>query len=530
MSEKVLLGDEAVALGAIHAGISAAYGYPGTPSTEIMEYLQEYSAKNGKPLAKWCSNEKTAYEDAVGTSMVNKRAIVTMKHVGLNVAADAFMNSVLLDIQGGLVLVVADDPGMHSSQSEQDTRYFTDFAKTFCFEPRNQQEAYEMTKEAFEVSEKFNVPVVLKLVTRLSHSRAVVKTGDQREENPLKKFTSKTGWITLPSTSRAHYAKLLKDQEAFIDYSESTDYNPLTINPSFKDYGVITTGLGRNYYEENKKDLENEPSHLHISVYPMPVDKIRKLAESVDRVLVIEEGYSYVERLMRGVLPQEKAIDGKENGVVPPYGELNPDNVRQALNLPPRKSVEAKVDVEMPGRPPQLCMGCPHKDTFDAMNAALGNFDESIVTSDIGCYTLGFLPPYEAIETALCMGASIGMAKGAAEAGYHPVVATIGDGTFMHSGVPSLVDAISANTNMTLILMDNCTTGMTGGQDTILSSPEIQKVVEGIGVDPEHIKVINPLPKHTEANTKIVLDEINYKGLSVIIPLRECIQTLKKKK
>ncbi|MCG8569445.1 MAG: thiamine pyrophosphate-dependent enzyme [Spirochaetes bacterium] len=528
MAQMVLLGDEAVAMGAIDAGVSIAYGYPGTPSTEIMEYIQEYADKHNKPYAKWCSNEKTAYEAAVGVSLAGKRSIITMKHVGLNVAADAYLNSVLFNIQGGIVLAVADDPGMHSSQSEQDSRYFNDFAKAICLEPRNQQEAYEMTKDAFDLSEKFQVPVMIKLVTRLSHSRAVVNTGSVREENPLHKDPNRDGWFTLPNIARKQYAKLLNDQKDFLNYTENSPYNPLTINKNFKDFGVITTGIARNYYEENFDDFDQLPSHLHISAYPMPVEKIRKLAENVNRIVVLEEGYSYVERLLRGILPGNLPIDGKENSAVPPYGELNPDNIRQALGLPEIKGQNLS-DLKLPGRPPQLCVGCSHIDTYTAINEAVRDFDESLVTSDIGCYTLGYFPPYNTIESCLCMGASITMAKGAADAGLFPVLATIGDSTFMHSGITGLVDALSTNTNMIIVIMDNSTTAMTGGQDTVFSSSRIHEVVLGTGIDPEHVHVIEPLKKNHEKNVEIFKKEIAYKGVSVIIPLRECIQTLRRK-
>jgi indolepyruvate ferredoxin oxidoreductase alpha subunit len=494
-----------------------------------MEYLLGHSNETDGPRANWCSNEKTAYEAAVGCSMVGQRALVTMKHVGLNVAADPFMNSPLMDIQGGLVLAVADDPGQHSSQNEQDSRFYADFAKIICLEPRNQQEAYEMTKEAFELSERFRIPVMLKLVTRLSHSRAVVTRGKKREENKMQKFKNKTGWITLPGISRKAWAHILEQQEEFLEYTEGSEYNPLVINGDLKEYGVVTTGLARNYYEENLEELAVKPSHLHISAYPIPEEKVKKLAEAVDRVVVIEEGYPLVERLLRGILPGEKVINGKMDAVVPPTGELDPDNIRPALGLAASEGLSMMAG-NLPGRPPQLCKGCPHEDSFNALNDVLADFNESIVTSDIGCYTLGYLPPYNAIETALCMGASITMARGAADAGFHPVVAVIGDSTFMHSGLTGLVDAVSRNVNMTVMILDNSTTAMTGGQDTIVSSSGLKQAVLGLGVDPDHVKEFIPLSKNRKENVEIIRKEIDYNGISVIIPIRECIQTLKKKK
>ena len=259
---------------------------------------------------------------------------------------------------------------------------------------------------------------------------------------------------------------------------------------------MITTGLGGNYYEENLAELASPPPRLQIGAYPLPVEKIRRLAERVRRLVVIEEGYPFVERLLRGLLPGRVEVLGKEGGPVPRSGELDPDNVRPAMGLPGRKGQEP-AGLELPARPPQLCAGCPHRDTYDALNLAREGLPESLVTSDIGCYTLGYLPPYSAIESCVCMGASVGMAKGASEAGFRPVTAVIGDSTFLHSGITPLLDAVAAGTDLTLIILDNSTTAMTGCQETLLTSERIRKLVEGIGVEPAHIRVINPLRRHT---------------------------------
>ena len=529
MPEMVLLGDEAVAMGAIHAGITSAYAYPGTPSTEILEYLIRYSEKNKYPVAQWCTNEKTAYETALGTSFAGKRSIVAMKHVGLNVAADPFMNSAIVDIHGGLVVVVADDPSMHSSQNEQDSRYFADFARIICLEPTNQQEAYEMTKEAFELSERYRIPVMIRLVTRLAHSRSVVNVDGKREENPLQKVANSASWILLPSNARRQWHDLLVVQQELKNYSEQSEHNPLELNPDFTDYGVITTGLAKNYYLENLPDLPNQPSHLHISAYPMPAEKIRQLAAHVRKLIILEEGYPFVERFVRGVLPHQVEISGKEDGNVPPEGELTPDNIRPALSLKAREA-KVKTGFPLPGRPPQLCPGCPHADTYDAIKKALADFEQTMVTSDIGCYTLGALPPYSAIESTVNMGASVGMAKGAAEAGFHPVVAVIGDSTFLHSGITPLIDAVAHNANMTLIILDNETVGMTGGQPTMLPSSRLETVVTGVGVPKEHLRVITAHRKYTEENIRVIREEIDYRGLSVVIAVRECVETAKRHK
>ena len=529
MKDLVLLGDEALALGAVHAGVSSVYGYPGTPSTEITEYLLEYAEEHGKPFVRWCSNEKTALEEALGVSFVGKRALVTMKHVGLNVAADPFVNSALLGINGGVVLAVADDPGMHSSQNEQDTRFYADFARIICLEPRNQQEAYVMVREAFDISEKYTVPVIVRLTTRLSHSRASVMPDEPRGENELEKAANPKEWMLIPSLARKRWRNLLERQPEFLRFTEESARNDLNINGLFTDYGIITAGLGGNYYEENIADLPDMPSRLHVSVYPLPIEKIRKLADGVAKIIVIEEGYPFIEKQLQGILPQRVAISGKLDGTLPPDGELNPDNVRKALGLPEREGTRAETGT-LPGRPPQLCAGCPHVDTYTALNETLKDFKQSVVTSDIGCYALGAVPPYNSIETIVCMGASIGMAKGISEAGLKPAVAVIGDSTFLHSGMTPLVDAVSCGTGMTVLIVDNETVAMTGGQETILPSSKLKPLIEGIGVDPEHICVLDAHRRSHDENVSIMKRELAYEGLSVIISVRECIESAKKRR
>ena len=525
MSEQVLLGDEAVALGAVHAGLTAAYAYPGTPSTEIVEFLIRYAAKHEGIQATWTTNEKTAYEAALGVSFAGRRTLVAMKHVGLNVAADPFMNSAIVDLGGGLVVVVADDPGMHSSQNEQDTRFYADFARTMCLEPANAQEAYEMTRRAFDLSEQFHVPVVIRLVTRLAHSRGVVRLGDSRPQNPLRMPQNREAWTLLPANARRLWRDLLDRQHDLRAYASRTAENQLTLaNTSL---GVVTCGIARNYFEENLPDLTFQPSHLHIGAYPMPVDLLRKLVAHVDAVLVLEDGYPFVERALRGVLPPQKEIRGKLTGTLPPDGELTPDIVRTGLGLAVHVGVAAP-SIPVPQRPPQLCAGCPHIDTFNALLKATEGMDAR-VTSDIGCYTLGALPPYNAIDSCVCMGASIGMARGAADAGFHPAVAVIGDSTFLHSGITPLVDAIVADTNMTLIIADNEVVAMTGGQPSAIPSSRIEPLLKGLGVNPEHLHVLDTHPRLVDRNAEVLRREIEYKGLSVIVTVRECIDTARDK-
>jgi indolepyruvate ferredoxin oxidoreductase alpha subunit len=547
-----LLGDEAVALGAIHAGLSAAYGYPGTPSTEILEYLIEKSGQNSL-IAKWCSNEKTALEAALGVSFAGKRAIVTMKHVGLNVAADPYMNSALLGINGGLVVAVADDPGMHSSQGEQDSRYYSAFALAPCLEPRNQQEAYDLCREAFEVSERYHLPVMLRLCTRLSHARAAVRPASAGKQNALSKMKDRSYWTLLPAYARRNYNELIKKQGQLISWSCAHKVNKLEMGDT--GFAVITSGLGGNYYEENLEDLVSSrggkaPSRLHIGVYPLPVESIRKLCEKAEKVLLIEEGQPFIEERIKGILPQNIKVSGKLDGTLDRAGELDPDNVRKGLGLAPRPSVldtggeprlsgsaeSSGVKIpELPGRPPQLCQGCPHGDSYTAINKALAELGsgqgcpDCAITSDIGCYTLGASPPYSAIETCVCMGSSISMARGAADAGLKYSVGIIGDSTFLHSGITCLVDAIQSDTPMTLIILDNSIVAMTGCQETIVPSAKLKDLILGLGVKPEHLIELEAKGQFLEENAAKLKKEFEYRGLSVVIFRRECLEAFRRR-
>ena len=554
VQQLTLLGDEAVALGAIHAGLSAAYGYPGTPSTEIMEYLQIKAADgmdssaDGSFTAAWCTNEKTALEAALGVSFAGKRAMATMKHVGLNVASDPYINSALLGIKGGLVIAVADDPGMHSSQGEQDSRFYAFFALLPCLEPRNQQQAYDMCREAFDLSEQMHLPVMLRLVTRLSHARSNVLPAPARKQNICSKAENKTEWMLLPSHARKNYITLINKQAELQKWSAAHPVNKLEIEGNNESYAVITSGLGGNYYEENLADLKNArgytPARLHIGAYPLPEDSIRNLCEKAKEVLVIEEGQPFIEERLRGILPLPIKIKGRlanpaDSDVIPRTGELDPDNVRRALGLPAKDSIlkslpkgnAASVFAEGTiARPPQLCQGCPHADSYEALNKAVAMLDGKsghpsvCINSDIGCYSLGAAPPYSAIESIVCMGASVGMARGAADAGIPYAFAVVGDSTFIHSGLTHLVDAVEANTPMTLIILDNSTVAMTGCQPTAFPTAKLKNLILGTGLDPAHYVELEAKKQFLEANTAKLHAEAEYRGLSVVVFVRECLE------
>ncbi|MBI5547113.1 MAG: indolepyruvate ferredoxin oxidoreductase, partial [Deltaproteobacteria bacterium] len=473
MEHRPLLGDEAVALGAIHAGLTGAFSYPGTPATEILEFIEKETA-HGPPVTEggvhhnWSANEKVAYEEALGMSYAGRRALVSFKHVGLNVAADPFMNSAVTGIDGGFMVVSADDPGMHSSQNEQDSRVYANFALIPCYEPANGQQAYEMTREAYDVSERFGVPVMMRLVTRIAHSRSGVAVAEKRPQNPLRPTTDPARWTLLPSNARKGYDSLLSKQAQMVQWSESSRFNQLHLEGHSGRVGYIASGIALNYFLENFGEGDAVPPYLQIGCYPIPVALVEKLCDAVDTVVVLEDGYPFIETALRGLLdkPRGKTIHGRLDGRLPRAGELNPDIVRRALGLPDRARQSAP-DLKLVNRPPSLCDGCPHIESYTAIKVILDSDPSARVFSDIGCYTLSAYPPYQTAHACVDMGASISMAMGAAAAGMYPVIATIGDSTFVHSGMTPLVGAAKRNLNMTVFILDNSTVGMTGGQETM---------------------------------------------------------------
>jgi indolepyruvate ferredoxin oxidoreductase alpha subunit len=524
MNNQLLLGAEAIALAAIDAGISGVYAYPGTPSTEITEYIQRSKvAKQNNVRSRWSANEKTAYEAALGMSYAGKRSLVCMKHVGLNVAADAFMNSAVTGVHGGLVVVVADDPSMHSSQNEQDTRAYGRFAYVPVLEPSNQQEAYDAVRYAFDLSEQVKLPVLLRITTRLSHSRTAVKQQIAKEQNSLNPSIEKKKWILIPSNARTNYAGLLGLQDQLAEISEASTFNKVVEGKGSK--AVIAFGIAYNYVMEVKQAENLDIPVLKISQYPLPEKKIRAFAEKYDDVLIAEEGYPIYEELLKGYFGNPK-FRGRLDGALPRMGELSPDALAKALGVPmPETKAIPKV---VANRPPMLCHGCGHGDLFVAMNRVFESYPAKHVFSDIGCYALGALPPYEAINTCVDMGASVTMAKGAADAGLHPAVAVIGDSTFAHSGITGLLDAVNDNTAITVIISDNATVAMTGGQES--SGTNLYNICKGIGVDEAHIRIIEPLKKNLAANMAVLKEEFEYQGVSVVIAQRECVQMAVKNK
>ena len=524
--KQLLLGDEALALGALHAGLSGVYAYPGTPSTEITEYIQAHPLAAERNVHRvWSSNEKTAMEGALGMSYAGKRALVCMKHVGMNVCADPLMGSAMTGANGGLVVAACDDPSMHSSQNEQDSRFWGSFGMLPVFEPSSQQETYVMARAAFDYSEKRGIPVIMRLTTRMAHSRAEVEPWREiRGENALHYPEHPRRWVTLPANARVRNRELIRDYTQFEADAAASPFNFLKDG---KDHsmGIIACGIAYNYLMENFPDGCPYPV-LKVSQYPFPRALAQELAGLVPTILVLEEGQPLVEERLRGVFPTGIKVIGRLDNTVPRDGELSPDDVRRALGLPALPAHAASAVVAP--RPPALCQGCGHRDFYTALNNVLKkDYPSARVFSDIGCYTLGYMAPFNAIHTCVEMGASFTMAQGAAYCGTWPSVGVLGDSTFTHSGMTGLLDAVNSNADVVLCISDNLTTAMTGGQDSA-GTGRIEAICAGLGVAPEHIRTIVPLPKNYPEMEQVIREEIEYHGVSVIVCRRECIQTARR--
>lgn len=516
LAERTLLsGNEAIARGAVEAGVRVAAGYPGTPSTEILESIRHRSDMD----VRWSPNEKVALDVGLGASLGGARALVTMKHVGLNVAADTFMTAAYTGVGAGLVLVVADDPGMHSSQNEQDSRYYASFAGVPLLEPANSSECLEFTKLAFEISERFDVPVLVRSTTRISHNRGLVTLGE-REDRPATGFVrNPSKYVMIPGYARGRRPVLLQRLEEMAQWAEES-----ALTAEFGEgtsVGVISAGIAVNYVREVVPDARVIKLGM---VHPLPMGRIRKFADSVDRLFVVEELDPFLEDAL---LAAGIAVEGKE--WFSRIGELSPDTV--AAGFAAAGVVEAAEPVVEPPatvkRPPLLCPGCPHTAPFVALKR-LG----AVVSGDIGCYTLAALEPLAAMDTCLAMGSSIGMAVGLAASGgtEAPVVATIGDSTFVHGGIGGLIEAVYSNANVTVIILDNGTTAMTGGQ----AHPGTGKTLQGkeakavdlvalckaVGV--EDVRVVDPYD--VAATNAAINAAIGNQGPSVVITNRPCVE------
>lgn len=515
MDEKIipLSGNEAVAQGAWEAGVKVATAYPGTPSTEILESISKFK----EVKAQWSVNEKVALEIALGASFAGVRALSAMKHVGLNVAADPFFSASYIGTTGGFVIVSCDDPEMHSSQNEQDNRYYAKMAKVPMLEPSDSAEAKELTKLAYDISEKYDTPVLLRLTTRISHSRSLVKLG-QRQEIPVKGYQKDFAKrVLLPSNARKRHVFVEKRMTELKEFSESFPYN--RIENGSKKLGIISSSVAYTYARE----VFDGMSFLKLSMtYPLPEKLIKTFAEMVNEIIVIEELDPFLEEQIKAMGIK---VIGKEK--VPIIGELNPQIIRDAFNIPYEKKEYEKI--EIPPRPPALCPGCPHTPVYYNLMLL-----KTIVTGDIGCYTLAALPPLSTTDSCVDMGASIGNAFGIEialkdEEKKSRVVATIGDSTFYHSGITPLIDIVYNKGTTTVIILDNSTTAMTGHQDhpgtgRTLQGEEapvidLEALIRGIGI--KHVYVVDP---YEVKNLKEIINrEIRRPEPSVIIARRPCV-------
>lgn len=511
----LLAGNHAIARGAYEAGVKVASGYPGTPSTEILETL----VKEAGVDVRWSPNEKVGFDVALGASFGGARALVTMKHVGLNVAADSFMTAAYTGVGAGLVVSCADDPGMHSSQNEQDSRIYARFAGVPLLEPSDSAEAKEYTKQAFSLSEEFDTPVMLRTTTRVAHNRGVVEPG-RREEHAAGGFVRDPGkYVMLPGHARQRHTVLLERLERLTAYANRS---PLVVESgSDGSVGLVTAGICYHYVRE----VLPEAKVLKLGIsFPLPIERIRRFAASVDRLLVVEELEPVIEDAIRaaGIAVEGKAFFSRT-------GELGPDAVADGLAhagvIPPRPAPDLGP-VAM-GRPPLLCPGCPHTAPF----LALKHLD-AVVAGDIGCYTLAALEPLSAMDTCIAMGASIGTAVGLAASGGAggSVVATIGDSTFLHGGIQGLMDAVYADADITVLILDNGTVAMTGGQPHpgtgitmagASSRPvDIVALCKALGV--KDVRVVDPYD--VSATYRTMQAAMAHSGPSVVITNRPCVE------
>jgi indolepyruvate ferredoxin oxidoreductase alpha subunit len=452
----LLSGNEAIAQGAWEAGAAVGVGYPGTPSTETLEKFGTLP----DIYAEWAPNEKVALEVAAGVSWAGKRALVTMKHVGLNVAADPLFTLAYTGVGAGLVILVADDPGMHSSQNEQDSHNYAAFAHVPMLDPSDSAEALSFARQAFELSERFDLPVLIRSTVRVSHAKSLVTLGEriQAPVRPAYK-TDPAKWVMMPAMARARRIELDRRIREIAEYAETTDLNRIEYRDTT--LGIVCAGVSY----EHVREAVPEASVFKLGMtYPLPAGLLREFASRVDRLVVVEEADAYLERSLRllGIEPSELPL--------PPSGELSPGAVRTALGMeaPPTREQE----MSLPPRPPLMCPGCPHRPVFDALRKS-----GAVVSGDIGCYTLGALKPLAAMDSCVCMGASVGMAHGAELAGgmpERPVVAVIGDSTFAHSGISGLLNDVYNGGAGTIAILDNRITAMTGHQGNPINGITLQ--------------------------------------------------------
>lgn len=515
--KKLMTGNEAVARGAYEAGVKFASAYPGTPSTEILENIALYKEDI---KAEWAPNEKVAVESAAGASIAGARTVASMKHVGLNVAADPLFTIAYTGVNGGFVIITADEPGQHSSQNEQDNRNYAKSAKIPMLEPSDSQEAKDMIKKAFEISEKYDTPVLYRLTTRLCHSKSIVECNERKEVGIKEYVKDANKYVTVPAVSRKLRVKVEERLKKLTDYSNTTEFNYMEINNS--KVGVIVSGMCFNFAKEVFKE---NVSYLKLGfTFPMPDEKIKEFSSEVDKIYIIEENDGFIEEHVKSL-----SIECYGKNTFPPYGEMTPDIIREAVTGKTFEHLDINEELLIP-RPPTFCPGCPHRGLF----YELGKRKDVVVTGDIGCYTLGFSAPYNSMDCCVCMGASLGSGHGAqqvfnmVEGNKKRVVGVLGDSTFFHTGINGLFDIIYNKGNSISIILDNRITGMTGHQQNPGSGYTLQgektteisieEIVKACKV--KNVRVINP-NKLSEVND--ALDwALSNKEASVIITRWPC--------
>jgi indolepyruvate ferredoxin oxidoreductase alpha subunit len=512
MKKEILSGNEAIARGAYEAGCLVACAYPGTPSTEILENTVNYKEIDSS----WAPNEKVALEVAIGASFGGARALCTMKHVGVNVAADPLFTLSYTGVGGGLVLVTADDPEMHSSQNEQDNRNYAKFAKVPMLEPADSRECKEFTRLAFELSEQYDTPVMLRTTTRISHSKSIVTLGERVSglaEPKLVRNAAKL--VMLPGNARVRHPLVEERIKKLSESGATMAINRVELRDT--SIGIITSGVCYQYVREAMPGASTLKLGM---VHPLPNALIREFAAQVDKLYVVEELDPFIEEQVRAM---GIAVTGKE--LISLCGELTPGRIRTAFGL---RQPPAAHEEKLPGRPPNMCPGCPHRGVFFALNQL-----KAYVTGDIGCYTLGFMPPLSSMDTCICMGASIGMATGVSKVvsseEKKKVVAVIGDSTFLHTGINGLMDMVYNNSPSTVVILDNRITAMTGRQDnpasgfTLMDAPshriDFPLLCKSLGV--KHIRVINPFD--LEQTKNVLREEMERSETSVVITDKPCV-------
>lgn len=525
--KKIMSGNEAIARGAWEAGCTFAAAYPGTPSTEILENISQYK----EIYSEWSPNEKVAVEVACGASIAGARALCAMKHVGLNVAADPLFTIAYEGANGGLIIISADDPGMHSSQNEQDNRLYAPHAKVAMIEPSDSQECKEYIKHAFEISEKYDTPVLFRITTRISHSKGIVELSEREEVGfkPYEKNISK--YVMIPGHARVKHVEV---EERLSKLKELSNNSPLNkIEWGDKKIGIVTSGIS---YQYAKEVFGDNASYLKIGMsYPLPDELIKKFATEVENLYVIEENEPYLENYIKAM-----GINCKGKEIIPLCGELNPDIIKQAFYGKQEKE-KYDLDVNVPSRPPVLCPGCPHRGIFYAVS----KYKDVVSTGDIGCYTLGMMPPLNVTDTVICMGAGISAAIGfekvykmAQRKG--KIFGFVGDSTFFHSGITGLIDAVYNQSPIVAVILDNSITAMTGHQENpgtgktikgeITQVVDILSVVKAVGIKEENIRVVDPYG--LKATEEAVKDAYNAQEPFVIITKQPCalIKEVQKKR